>query len=811
MKLKRASLSESQRSNSKEKLLEEFSKEQEILKAVLDSTADGILVTDNNENVIYYNKLFLKIWDISSSLVERTVGKELTNIVSDKLESPDEFIADLEKIAEKKEENLDFIEFKDGKVLERFFRPLIIKDEICGRVWSFRDITEAKKIREELEIKEQVIDNSLNGIIYTDIEGEVIYANDSFLKMWGYDELNQIFGQDIFELGILNNQETIIEKLDSIYNKGYWMGETTAWRRDGEEFEALLFANAIKDNLNNIIGCSVSVIDISEMKNAQRELKKSQEKYQKLIELLPEGISISDKKKFLFVNKAWLNLSGFENVKDVIGKDLSDFSSIFPKNHEIIKKRQKAVIEEGKVVPFLEHKMIRKSDNKVLNVEVAGIPILYDNKIAMMSVLRDISERKKFEKELKKSKELYQLLMKLLPDAVLVYKKEKLIFVNEKVLELTDYGNVEDVIGTKFGDLINIHPDDQNFVQKKEKKFLAKENGIGFIEYRYVRNDGSIIDIEVGAVSFRHDGERYIITLARDIRERKKTERYKQTIIEKQMKLKKIEEHNKLKTNFFANISHELKTPLNIILCALQLLDGVYDQQNLIDADSTLKYRRMMKQNCYRLLRILNNLIDITKLDAEFLKMSFANYNIINVVEEMTLSVAQYAKTKDIDLIFDTEVEEKIIACDLDKMERVLLNLLSNAIKFTDAGGFIYVNIYDRVDHILISIKDTGIGIPEDKLDEIFMRFKQVDESLSRNQEGSGIGLSLVKELVERHQGSISVKSEYGRGAEFIIKLPVRLIKEHDSSLKKDSHSLKPSIVERINIEFSDIYSIDLN
>lgn len=922
--------------DSKEKILEELSKEREILKAVLNSTTNGILVTDNNQNIIYYNSLFLEMWNIPMELIDNTDGKIIIKAVKHRVKYPNRFISDLEQIAEKGEENLDSVKFKDGKILERFFRPLIIKGEVCGRVWSFRDITErrsleyeveknqilyeqlinllpdgvivqknseiilvnksaldilrysdsnqiigknlidlvefdnlakilerqkklnesectvgtlkhkiirrdgseiiseckgfsfdyqgehytvilgsditkSEKIKEELKIKEQIIDKSLSGVIYIDLQGNIRYANDSFLEMWGYDNLNQILGQDPLELGIWTTKECVEEKREVIHNKGYWRGEAIAENRTGDKFEVMLFATAIQDEQGKVIGSSVSIIDISEIKKVQKELKRSQEKYQRLVELLPDGIVISNNANVVFANKAWANLLGFAGVEAVMGRDLFDLFSVFPEDYKVIQQRTKAVIEEEKVVPFLEHKLIRKSDNQILDLEIAGIPLVYENKNTMMLVARDISERKKFEKELKKSTELYQLLMKLLPDAVLVYKEDKLIFANEKVFELTDYDNLEDIIGTDFGDLINIHPDDQEYVQKKERDFLSQEDCIGFVEYRYVRNDGSVVDIEVGAVSFRHDGERYIITLARDIRDRRKAESYKQTIIEKQMKLKEIEEHNKLKTNFFANISHELKTPLNIIFCALQLLERICDQQKLVNTQKTLKYRKMMKQNCYRLLRIVNNLIDITKLDVEFLNINFANHNIINVVEDMVLSVAQYAKTKDIELIFDTEVEEKVIACDLDKMERVLLNLLSNAIKFTNAGGYIFVNIYDKVENIVISIKDTGIGIPEDKLDEIFVRFKQVDESLRRNQEGSGIGLSLVKELVDRHQGHISVKSEYGKGAEFIITLPVKVVKETNNQLKEDSHNLKAGIVEKINIEFSDIYSIDLN
>jgi two-component system CheB/CheR fusion protein len=138
------------------------------------------------------------------------------------------------------------------------------------------------------------------------------------------------------------------------------------------------------------------------------------------------------------------------------------------------------------------------------------------------------------------------------------------------------------------------------------------------------------------------------------------------------------------------------------------------------DKDSKFKkYTNIMKQNCYRQLRLVNNMIDITKLDAGYFELNLQNCNIVDVVESVTFSVSEYIRNKSIELIFDTDIEECIMSCDLEKIERVILNLLSNSLKFTDQGGIITINVYDKVENIVISIKDTGIGIPRDKLDMI--------------------------------------------------------------------------------------------
>ena len=268
-----------------------------------------------------------------------------------------------------------------------------------------------------------------------------------------------------------------------------------------------------------------------------------------------------------------------------------------------------------------------------------------------------------------------------------------------------------------------------------------------------------------------------------------------------------IEEYDKLKNQFFSTISHELKTPLNIVLGSVQLLK-VHNEENKnsIHHDILGKHIRRVQQNCYRLLRLVNNLIDITKLEAGFLNMNFRKCNIVSIVEDIALSVADYMESKDVKLIFDTDIEEKIITCDPDKIERIMLNLLSNAVKFNDKKGMIGVNIYDRENSVIISVEDNGIGIPHDKQNVIFDRFGQVDSSLSRKAEGSGIGLSLVKVLVEAHGGNIAVKSEVGKGSQFIIELPVWI--SDDEEIENEECDLARSTkIERINVEFSDIYS----
>jgi signal transduction histidine kinase len=265
-------------------------------------------------------------------------------------------------------------------------------------------------------------------------------------------------------------------------------------------------------------------------------------------------------------------------------------------------------------------------------------------------------------------------------------------------------------------------------------------------------------------------------------------------------------ENSKMKNEFFSNLSHELRTPLNVILGTLQLVDMYSSQSSDPIIEKNKKYYKIMRQNCYRLLRLVNNIIDLTKLDAGFMTVDKGNYDVVSIVSKIADSVSDYIENKGIEFEYCSKTDQKIIACDPDKIERILLNLLSNSAKFTDSGGKIQVSIWDKDDKIYISIKDNGIGIPKDKQNMVFSRFAQIDKSLSRNHQGSGIGLSIVKSLVDLHGGIISLISDAGKGCEFIIELPIKQLSIAESSGKEMKYSNNNKI-EVIKIEFSDIYA----
>ena len=264
----------------------------------------------------------------------------------------------------------------------------------------------------------------------------------------------------------------------------------------------------------------------------------------------------------------------------------------------------------------------------------------------------------------------------------------------------------------------------------------------------------------------------------------------------------KMKKHEEVKNEFFANISHELRTPLNIFYSTLQLLDIKSNDMSVDFRQVYENNKQYLKINCKRMLRLINNIIDITKIDVGFTKAKFTNCDIVRVVEDITLSVINYANNKNINIVFDTEVEEHIIKCDSSMIERAILNLLSNAIKFTKENGNIFVNLYKDENWVHIIVKDDGIGIPISIQNIIFERFVQGDKSLTRLNEGSGIGLSIVKSIVELNNGEIYLDSDEENGTEFEILLP-------NEKLEGDEYEYNHEIdIDKIELEFSDIYEL---
>ena len=264
-------------------------------------------------------------------------------------------------------------------------------------------------------------------------------------------------------------------------------------------------------------------------------------------------------------------------------------------------------------------------------------------------------------------------------------------------------------------------------------------------------------------------------------------------------RLNEVIETGNRRGEFFSSMTHEFKTPLSVILGAIQLLE--MKDGELSRNENTARNLNTIKYNCYRLLRLTNNLLDLARSETGYLVLKPVNCDMNILLEEIVQSVRPFAEKKQLELSFRGAPEPINIAVDIEKIERIMLNLLSNAIKFTEPYGTITVSTYQNGGRAFISVRDTGAGIPADMQNEIFIRYKQSGQCPRIENEGSGIGLSLVKTFVDLHHGNIKLISEVNKGSEFIIDLPL-MIAESDI-IDKSHADISQGTDEAAKVEFA--------
>lgn len=420
--------------------------------------------------------------------------------------------------------------------------------------------------------------------------------------------------------------------------------------------------------------------------------------------------------------------------------------------------------------------------------------------IRIYGTVQDITERKLIELKLKENEEKYRKLIEHLVPGLCYYQvifdnnnkpvDYQIIDVNTSYEQLTGF-NKSDLVG-KYATQINPNVLTEGYFFLETLGNVSTTGCSKTMECLRHNRWFNII--------FYSPEPCYVAAIFSDITSRKQLEN--ELITAKEA----AEEASLSKSEFLATISHELRTPLNVILSAIQLFTFKIEKDGILTHEKASGHLKAMNQNCLRLIRLVNNILDSNRIDAGYFDLKLQNHDVINIIRNITESLDDYLTQKNIRLKFSTTMKTRNISCDLYIIERIMLNLLSNAIKFTNEGGNIQVKISSQKDFIVISVKDDGVGIPFSMQSLVFERYKQADALLTREHEGSGIGLSITKTLVELHGGTIELKSKEGHGCEFRIRLPDKMIEEPQLATPKDI--LNNNLVERINVEFSDIYYV---
>ena len=531
------------------------------------------------------------------------------------------------------------------------------------------------------------------------------------------------------------------------------------------------------------------------------------EDLEELLDKIPYEIFIKDTNGiYQYVNLATEKKLGIKK-EEIIGKNDYD---IRPKTlAHICDESDKSVLENGDK-EFVEDKII--NDNIETRYEIFKALLNNDkDKVKIGGIAKFVSEDKSLQISINENSNKIMNNPKMLNSSSVYYgilkDLKSAVKCNEVGLYLYDKNKNAMILNNHFGEDEAFFEESYNITMDIEKNYFYNyeckiEEKLNFnsVKYIYLLKINNNL---LGCIHIYYENKpkkineefiKYICIILSFIKDKKN--------------LKHAVEIESLKSEFFANLSHEFKTPLNIILSTVQLVMNYIEVNNEYpDYNMFNKCLSNIKQNSYRILKIANNLIDMSKIDGNFYSINMGNYNIVEVVENIVQSLAEYMKDNKRNIIFDTIEEEIITACDPDQIERIILNVLSNAMKFTSHGGNIYVDmeVNDRCNKVIIKISNDGEKINfEDRL-RIFERFTQSESLLTRRAEGTGIGLTLVKSLVKLHNGEVYVNTEFEEGTQFCIELPIRKMKNFKNNNVREKSIV--SKVEKFNIEFSDIYN----
>ncbi|HAF31004.1 MAG TPA: hypothetical protein DCG75_18355 [Bacteroidales bacterium] len=644
-------------------------------------------------------------------------------------------------------------------------------------------------------LKELISKNILHfiseSIIATNLNGEIVYWNVGAERIYGYAE-DEVLGKTPAILYPNRNEKRLRDDLDKMLRGVDYKGEWEGRRKDGQVVWVNIKMSTLKNDINEIVGFIGVSYDITEQKQMVKELIQSETKYQTIFENSGEGFFLMTD-TFIDVNKKVCEIFGYKK-NEIIGKSPLDFSPEKQPDGSLSKEMAayyiKKAINEGQVSFYWQHLNRAK---KIIETYITITRVRIRGESLLIAIMQDMTEMLEYQEKLKaKTRELalqnekvsklnddlsesnarlkiinkqielnerkFRMAFITSPDSININRMSDGLYVdiNEGFTRLTGY--TEDDVKGKTSTKLDI------WVNTKERKKLVnglkKDEHISNLEAQFRKKDGSISTALMSASIIEINGEKHILSITRDISERKEQEKLLKEAMQK------AEESDMLKSAFLANMSHEIRTPMNAILGFSQLL-----KEKKIEKAKQDKYLDIIITRSQNLLQIINDIIDISKIEANQLNIEIQEFSLNKLLYELFTQYEAELITQNksaVTLYFNSDLDKaaSYILSDEHRLKQILTNLISNAIKFTEKGRIEFG--YKVKGSILeFFVRDTGVGIPKEAQNRIFERFRQADDSNTREFGGTGLGLSISKQLVELLGGKIWVESKVSDGSTF--------------------------------------------
>jgi two-component system sensor histidine kinase/response regulator len=610
-------------------------------------------------------------------------------------------------------------------------------------------------ISEQL-LLETLLENTFDRIYFKDLTGHFILVSKSQASAFGCKDPSEVLGKTDFDFFSEEHARLALEDEQKIIHTGKPLNkeERETWPNRPDTW-ALTTKMPMYDKKGKIIGTFGISKDITIRKKAEIELFEEKEFIKMLMDILPDRIYAKDRqgRKYISNTMDWA-ASGAKSLEDIMGK--TDFDT-YPK--ELADKywaNDQTVMNSG-VAMVNEPELGLDANGNSVWIATTKVPIKdSQGKVTgLVGIGRDVTREKSAESEVLREKQFLSALNLYNPVAILIIDKNKKIASCNPAFEKLYGYTKEETIGKELADLFKM---DEIRKQMKAGYIEAKSHPVHLIEDRR-KKDGSFVTVEISmaAVIVNEEIEGYVC-IYHDISELEKAR-------------KTAEEANRSKSEFLANMSHEIRTPMNGVIGMLELA---------LDTELTADQRDYLStslQSAEALLTLLNDILDFSKIEAKRLELENIPFNLRTIVEDVGYMLAKRADDKGLELICGINPELHVdLLGDPTRLRQVLINLAGNAIKFTSKGEIViraepFKESSTHID-VRFSVKDTGIGIPPDRQAAVFDRFTQADGSTTRQYGGTGLGLTICKQLVEMMGGTIGVQSQPGVGSTFWFVIP---------------------------------------
>ena len=583
------------------------------------------------------------------------------------------------------------------------------------------------------------------------------FANDCFFEILNLDRLDfeknpNIIYKNVFEPDkaefVRRNVEANLNATPFIWEGRFMINNNIIW---------IHFESIPRVLENGDIIWTGTLTDITEQKLAEQKLKENENKYRELVDNSPDAIVIYQDNRIVFANNESLQLVGAESIENLLGKSLLEF--VHPDSRAFVIERMRKIANKETVLPLAEEKFVR-FDGSEIDVEVKATPIGFEQKPAVQLIIRNITERKLSEQTLKESEKKYRFIVENVAEGIgFVNSDEEFVVVNATAERIFGVGK-GDLLGKNLKEFLS---EDQYLAIINQTKNRAKGQESDY-EFEITRPDGAKRTLFIIAVPQFDENNLFIGThgIFRDITEQKKAEL---ALKESETKLRQL---NVDKDRFISIIGHDLRNPFNNLLGLTEVLTEDIHKLNKDEVENIANDINKSARTTYNLL---DDILMWARTQQGNIPFKPQNLNFKDICKETLEILTPNANTKNITINCYSEDHINVFA-DNEMLRTILRNLLTNAIKFTNSGGKITINAELNSGNVTISVSDNGVGIPPENMAKLYDISEVLTTKGTSGETGTGLGLLLCKEFVEKHGGKIWVESEVGKGSIFYFTIP---------------------------------------